>query len=170
MIEDGSFRNDLYYRLNVFPITIPPLRDRVEDIPALAEHFARQCARRLGRPAPAIPDAEMGALKQWTWPGNVRELQNVIERAVIQSPGPQLVLPLQDIQPKARRRASGAKAPAASKPATAFADAEREAILLALRESGGVIAGPSGAAARLGLRRTTLHSKMQRLGIQRPSY
>ena len=111
-----------------------------------------------------------GALKQWTWPGNIRELQNVIERAVIQSQGPQLVLPLQDIQPKARRIASRSKAPADSKPATAFVDAEREAILLALRESGGVIAGPSGAAARLGLRRTTLHSKMQRLGIQRPTY
>ena len=170
MIEDGSFRSDLFYRLNVFPITVPPLRDRVEDIPALAEHFVRQCARRLGRPAPAIPDAVTGALKQWTWPGNIRELQNVIERAVIQSQGPQLVLPLQDIQPKARRSASRSKAPAASKPATAFVDAEREAILLALRESGGVIAGPSGAAARLGLRRTTLHSKMQRLGIQRPTY
>ncbi len=170
MIEDGSFRSDLYYRLNVFPITIPPLRDRVEDIPALAEHFAQQCARRLGRPAPSIPDAVMGALKQWTWPGNIRELQNVIERAVIQSHGPQLELPLQDIQPKARRSASSSKAPATAKPATTFVDAEREAILRALRESGGVIAGPSGAAARLGLRRTTLHSKMQRLGIQRPSY
>ena len=89
---------------------------------------------------------------------------------MILSQGPQLELPLQDIQPKARRRASSSKAPAASNPPTAFVDAEREAILLALRESGGVIAGPSGAAARLGLRRTTLHSKMQRLGIQRPSY
>ena len=170
MIEDGSFRSDLYYRLNVFPITVPPLRDRVEDIPALTEHFARQCARRLGRPTPSVPDAVIGALKQWTWPGNIRELQNVIERAVIQSPGPQLVLPLQDLQPKTRRRASSAKAPATATPATTFSDAEREAILNALRESGGVIAGPSGAAARLGLRRTTLHSKMQRLGIQRPSY
>jgi formate hydrogenlyase transcriptional activator len=170
MIEDGSFRSDLYYRLNVFPITVPPLRDRVEDIPALAEHFVRQGARRLGRPAPSIPDGVIGALKQWTWPGNIRELQNVIERAVIQSQGPQLVLPLHDIQPKARRSASSSKAPATSKPATTFIDAEREAILRALKESGGVIAGPSGAAARLGLRRTTLHSKMQRLGIHRPSY
>ena len=106
----------------------------------------------------------MKALKQWRWPGNIRELQNVIERAVILSPGPDLVLPLQDIQPKAQQIASTAK------PARTFTDAERETILRALRESGGVIAGPAGAAARLGLRRTTLQSKMRRLGIQRPSY
>ena len=103
MVEEGSFRSDLYYRLNVFPITIPPLRDRVEDIPALARHFVAQCARRMGRKPPAIPDASMDALKHWKWPGNIRELQNVIERAVILSPGPTLVLPLQDIQPRSER-------------------------------------------------------------------
>jgi formate hydrogenlyase transcriptional activator len=163
MVEDGSFRSDLYYRLNVFPMTIPPLRERVEDIPALAQHFARLCSRRLGREVPSIPDQVMDALKRWSWPGNIRELQNVIERAVILS-GPSLVLPPQDVQPMARRAASSPK------PAATFEQAEREAILRALRESGGVIAGPEGAAARLGLNRTTLHSKMQRLGIQRPSY
>jgi len=105
----------------------------------------------------------MDALKRWNWPGNIRELQNVIERAVILS-GQSLVLPPQDLQPVVRRAASPAK------PVATFNQAEREAILLALRESGGVIAGPTGAAARLGLNRTTLHSKMQRLGIQRPSY
>ena len=164
MVEEGSFRRDLYYRLNVFPITVPPLRDRVEDIPALARHFVLQYSRRVGRTPPVIRDAAMKALKQWQWPGNIRELQNVIERAVILSPGPDLVLPLQDIQPKPQQIASSAK------PARTFTDAERETIIRALRESGGVIAGPGGAAARLGLRRTTLQSKMRRLGIQRPSY
>ena len=109
MVEEGSFRSDLYYRLNVFPITMPPLRDRVEDIPALARHFVQQCSRRMGRTPPVIRDAAMEALKQWQWPGNIRELQNVIERAVILSPGPDLVLPLQDIQPKAQQIASSAK-------------------------------------------------------------
>ena len=163
MVEDGSFRSDLYYRLNVFPLTIPPLRERVEDIPALADHFARLCSRRLGREVPSIPAHVMDALKRWSWPGNIRELQNVIERAVILS-GPILELPPQDVQPMARRAAPSPK------PASTFNQAEREAILRALRDSGGVIAGPTGAAARLGLNRTTLHSKMQRLGIQRPSY
>jgi formate hydrogenlyase transcriptional activator len=163
MVEDGSFRSDLYYRLNVFPITIPPLRERVDDIPALALHFARQCSRRMGREVPSIPEKVMDALKRWSWPGNIRELQNFIERAVILS-GPSLVLPPQEVQPKARRAVSSAK------PAATFHDAEREAIIRALRESGGVIGGATGAAARLGLNRTTLHSKMQRLGIQRPSY
>ncbi len=168
MIEDGSFRSDLYYRLNVFPITIPPLRERADDIPSLARHFTAQCARRLGRAAPAIPDAAMEALVRWNWPGNIRELQNVIERAVILSPGGTLVLPLQDLQPRASKTRSSPMSSA--KPATTLKDAERETILRALRESGGVIAGPTGAAARLGLQRTTLQSKMRRLGIQRPSF
>jgi formate hydrogenlyase transcriptional activator len=162
MVEDGSFRSDLYYRLNVFPIKVPPLRERVEDIPALAKHFAEKCARRLGRPVPFISDLQMTALKGWEWPGNVRELQNVIERALIVSAGHSLEVPLQDLQPKRQAAPS-------SKPAT-YQDTERETILGALRASGGVIAGPSGAAARLGLRRTTLQSKMRRLGIRRPSY
>jgi formate hydrogenlyase transcriptional activator len=164
MVEEGSFRSDLYYRLNVFPITVPPLRERAEDIPALANHFVAQCSRRMGRQAPAIPDAAVRALKEWNWPGNIRELQNVIERAVILSPDTTLVLPLQDIQPRSPRTASTPKAD------LTFHDAERDAILRALRESAGVIAGPKGAAARLGLRRTTLQSKMRRLGIRRPSY
>ena len=164
MVEEGSFRSDLYYRLNVFPITVPPLRERAEDIPALAQHFVVQCARRMGRTPPIIPDAAMEALKLWKWPGNIRELQNVIERAVILSPDTTLVLPLQDIRPRTPRAASGPKS------VVTFVDAEKEAILGALRESGGVIAGPAGAAARLGLRRTTLQSKMRRLGIRRPSF
>jgi formate hydrogenlyase transcriptional activator len=168
MIEDGSFRSDLYYRLSVFPITIPPLRERAGDIPALARHFATQCARRLGRAVLAIPETVMDALVRWKWPGNIRELQNVIERAVILSRGETLVLPQQDLQ--ARTSKTAASATSNAKPASTLKDAERETILRALRESGGVIAGPSGAAARLGLRRTTLQSKMRRLGIQRPSF
>src|SRR5688572_25721683 len=163
MVEDGSFRSDLYYRLNVFPVTIPPLRERVDDIPALALHFARLSSRRLGREVPSISEKVMDALKQGNWPGNIRELQNVIERAVILS-GPSLVLPPQDVRPIGRRAGSSAK------PVATFNEAEREAIVRALRESRGVVGGPTGAAARLGLNRTTLHSKMQRLGIQRPSY
>ena len=164
MSEDGSFRSDLYYRLSVFPITIPPLRERAGDIPALARHFAAQCARRLGRGVPEIPDTVGDALIRWKWPGNIRELQNVIERAVLLSPGATLVLPAQDLQPKTPR---GSSTP---KPRATLQDTERETILHALRESGGVIAGPAGAAARLGLRRTTLQSKMQKLGIRRPSF
>ena len=164
MVEAGSFRNDLYYRLNVFPISVPPLRERVDDIPALAHYFVRHCARRMGRSAPAISPGVMDALTRWSWPGNIRELQNVIERAVILSSGPFLVLPLQDVQPKVRGASADAKLP------TTFQEAERDAILRALRASSGVVAGPAGAAARLGLRRTTLQSKMRRLGIQRPSY
>jgi len=99
MIEDGSFRQDLFYRLNVFPIRIPPLKERVEDIAVLAKYFAEKSARRLGRPVPSISDAQMNALKGWDWPGNIRELQNVIERAVIVSTGPSLEVPLQDLQP-----------------------------------------------------------------------
>jgi len=144
---------------------MPPLRERAEDIPALALHFVNLVSRRLGRPAPSHSPAVMDALKRWTWPGNIRELQNVIERGVIQSSGPDFVLPLQDVQPKTRASAS------ASKPAaTTLKDTERDAIVRALRESGGVIAGPQGAAARLGLQRTTLQGKMRRLGIRRPSY
>ncbi len=164
MVEDGSFRSDLYYRLNVFPITIPPLRDRIEDLAALARHFAAQSARRTGRTVPVISEASMDALKSWSWPGNVRELQNVIERAVILTSGPELVLPLQDIRSRTRRLA------AVPKSAATFKDAERDTILRALRNSAGVIAGPAGAAALLGLRRTTLQSKMRKLGIRRPSF
>jgi formate hydrogenlyase transcriptional activator len=164
LVDEGSFRSDLYYRLNVFPITMPPLRDRADDIPALARHFAAQCARRMGRPVPTIPNATIEALQQWKWPGNIRELQNVIERAVILTTGPNLELPLQDLKSRVRP-----PSPESTAPAT-LGDAERDAILRALRDAAGVIAGPTGAAARLGLRRTTLHSKMRKLGIQRPSF
>jgi formate hydrogenlyase transcriptional activator len=174
MVEEGSFRSDLYYRLNVFPIEIPPLRERVQDISALARHFVAQCSRRLGRDVLTIPHDAMEALTAWNWPGNIRELQNVIERAVILSPGSKLVLPLQDIQPKTRRGVASPKPEPrpqlTPQSVSTFQDAERETILRALRESDGVVAGPTGAAARLGLRRTTLQSKMRKLGIRRPTF
>jgi formate hydrogenlyase transcriptional activator len=160
MVEDRLFRSDLYYRLNVFPIVVPPLRERAEDIPLLVRYFAQKHARRMDRRIETIPAEEMEALTHYQWPGNVRELENLIERAVILSRGPALHVPLPE------DRLSG-EALAAS-PVTLEA-AEREHILRALRDTNWVIAGPSGAAARLGMKRTTLQSRMAKLGISRPS-
>jgi formate hydrogenlyase transcriptional activator len=162
MVADGTFRADLYYRLNVFPVVLPPLRERPEDIPRLVRHFTQRFARRMGRRIEAIPSAVMEALERYPWPGNVRELQNVIERAVILSPGPSLQVPPGDLQPAATPAATPAPA------AVTLADAEREHILDALRETGWVVGGPKGAAARLGMKRSTLFKKMQKLGISRP--
>jgi formate hydrogenlyase transcriptional activator len=162
MVADGRFRSDLYYRLNVFPVVLPPLRERREDIPLLVRHFTQGFARRMGRRIESIPAAVMDALVRYSWPGNVREMQNVIERAVILSPGPSLQVPPGDLQPAATQAA----APAPE--ALTLADAEREHILGALRETGWVVGGPKGAAARLGMKRSTLFKKMQKLGISRP--
>ena len=159
MVEERLFRSDLYYRLNVFPITVPPLRERAEDIPLLVRYFAQKHARRMDRRIETIPTEEMEALTRYHWPGNVRELENLIERAVILSRGPALHVPLPE------DRLSG-DAPAAS-PVTLEA-AEREHILRTLRDTNWVIAGPNGAAARLGMKRTTLQSRMSKLGISRP--
>jgi formate hydrogenlyase transcriptional activator len=162
MVSDGRFRSDLYYRLNVFPIAVPPLRERREDIPRLVRHFTQRFARRMGRRIEAIPGPVMNALVSYPWPGNVRELQNVIERAVILSPGPALLVPLGDLQSAVTRSAEPTAA------AVTLAEAEREHILGALRETGWVVAGPKGAAARLGMKRSTLQEKMRKLGISRP--
>jgi formate hydrogenlyase transcriptional activator len=159
MVEDHLFRSDLYYRLNVFPIVVPPLRERAEDIPLLVRYFAQKHARHMDRQIETIPVEEMEALTRYHWPGNVRELENLIERAVILSRGPTLHVPLPG------DRLPG-EAPAAA-PVTLVA-AEREHILRTLRETNWVIAGPSGAAARLGIKRTTLQSRMTKLGISRP--
>jgi formate hydrogenlyase transcriptional activator len=159
MVEDRLFRSDLYYRLNVFPITVPPLRERVEDIPLLVRYFAQKYALRMDRRIETIPAEEMEALTRYHWPGNVRELENLIERAVILSRGPALHVPLPE------ERLSG-EGPSAS-PVTLEA-AEREHILRTLRDTDWVIAGPHGAAARLGMKRTTLQSRMAKLGISRP--
>ena len=160
MVADGQFRNDLYYRLNVFPIELPPLRDRRDDIPRLVRHFTQRFARRMGRRIETIPTETMDALERYSWPGNVRELQNVIERAVILSRGTSLEVPLGDLQlPVARSEPS--------EEAVTLADAEREHIVNTLRETDWVVGGPKGAAARLGMKRSTLQSKMKRLGISK---
>jgi formate hydrogenlyase transcriptional activator len=162
MVADGRFRNDLYYRLNVFPVVVPPLRERRDDIPMLARHFIQRFARRMGRRIESIPAAVLDALVRYPWPGNVREMQNVIERAVILSPGPALHIPPNDLKSGAAPADGPAGAP------VTLADAEREHILGGLRETGWVVGGPKGAAARLGMKRSTLQKKMKKLGISRP--
>ena len=166
MVADGRFREDLYYRLNVFPVVLPPLRERPDDIPRLVRHFTQRFARRMGRRVETIPSAVMEALVRYPWPGNVRELQNVIERAVILSPGPSLQVPVGDLRPSSSPLLSGGEETAARGAAT-LADAEREHILGVLRETGWVVGGPKGAAARLGMKRSTLQWKMKKLGISR---
>ena len=154
MIRQRAFRADLFYRLNVFPIRVPPLRERPEDIPVLVAHFVRRFAERQGKVIDDIPDTVMTALRHQSWPGNVRELQNVIERAVIGSSGRTLQMP------STERRLD-----ATTSPSRTLAEVEFEHILATLRAADGVIGGWNGAAARLGLSRTTLISRMQRLGI-----
>ena len=161
MVAEGRYRSDLYYRLNVFPLLLPPLRERPDDIPRLVRHFTQRFARRMGRRIETIPSEVMDALVHYPWQGNIRELQNVVERAVILSPGPSLRVPLGELQPAAAH----ANEPTAA--ATTLADAEKEHILGVLRETGWVVGGPEGAASRLGLRRSTLQWKMKKLGISR---
>jgi formate hydrogenlyase transcriptional activator len=171
MVAEGTFRSDLFYRLNVFPLQVPPLRDRHGDIPILVRYFCQKFSTRMKRRITTIPTAAMQALEEWSWPGNIRELENVIERAVIVSSGETLQLPPFQMAPPSEPvigRTVFAAAPAS--PATSFADGEREIILRALRDAEGVIGGPEGAAARLGIKRTTLQSKMRKLGIRRPTF
>jgi formate hydrogenlyase transcriptional activator len=160
MVEEGSFRSDLYYRLNIFPIEAPPLRDRPEDIPLLAWHFVRKYAQRMNKRIESILPEDMEALVRYPWPGNVRELQNIIERSVILSAGPVLHRPALPELKRAGRNALHK--------VRTLAEAEREHILQTLRETDWVIGGPEGAAAQLEVRRTTLIYKMRRLGIFRP--
>ncbi len=162
MVAEGRFRSDLYYRLNVFPLVLPPLRERRDDIPPLVRHFTQRFARRMGRRIQTIPSAVMEALVHYPWPGNIRELQNIIERAVILSPGSSLQIPLGDLPPAATQ------APVSTAAAVTLADAEREHILGVLRETNWVVGGPQGAAASLGMKRSTLLWKMKKLGISRP--
>ena len=165
MVKRGEFRSDLYYRLNVFPLLLPPLRDRREDIPALVTHFAEIFGRRMSREIETIPSDTMSALSSYQWPGNIRELQNVIERAVILSNDGVLPNPL----PVAGTQAITVVSAAALVPATTLRDSERALILRTLEKVGWVIGGPKGAAVKLGLKRTTLIHKMQKLGISRPA-
>jgi len=159
MVAAGTFRNDLYYRLNVFPIVLPPLRDRREDIPPLVRYFVQKFARRMSKPVETIPADTMAALSAYGWPGNVRELENAIERAVILTTGPALRVAASEFRERTVAPSVGA---------TTLEAAEREAILRALQESNWVLGGPQGAATRLGLKRTTLQSRLQKLGIDRP--
>ena len=160
MVKRGEFRSDLYYRLNVFPVLLPPLRGRREDIPALVTHFAEIFGRRMGKQIEHIPPETMSALSSYQWPGNIRELQNLIERAVILSNDGVLPNPLP---------AAGPQHVIISPAPTTLRDSERSLILRTLEAVGWVIGGPKGAAAKLGLKRTTLIHKMQKLGISRPS-
>jgi transcriptional regulator of aromatic amino acid metabolism len=155
--EEKKFQRDLYYRLNVFPIDVPPLRDRRDDIPLLVHYFANKYARRMGKQIESIPNETMDALSRYSWPGNIRELQNLMERAALLSTGPSLRVPLAEIL----------NDPGFSG-GNALEQAEREQILRALRESNWVVGGARGAAARLGLKRTSLAYKMDKLGISRP--
>jgi len=165
MVQERKFRADLYYRLNVFPMTLPPLRERVDDIPLLAEHFVQKFAEQQGKVIDTIPDEVMAALEYHDWPGNIRELQNVIERGVIMTAGPVLSRQTTEhLTPSevAPFRVSAVAVPVRNK---TLADAERAHIAATLRETNWVIGGPHGAAAQLGLPRTTLIARMQRLGI-----
>jgi formate hydrogenlyase transcriptional activator len=161
LVAEKKFRSDLYYRLNVFPIAVPPLRERRVDIPLLVRYFATKYARRLGKQIERISNEAMDALSQYAWPGNIRELQNLMERAVLLSPGSSLRVPLSEITPDPGVNWDGG--------GNALEQAERELIVGALRESNWVVGGASGAAVRLGLSRTTLAYKMQKLAISRAS-
>ena len=163
MVEQQKFREDLFYRLNVFPIYVPALRERSEDIPLLVNHFVKRFARRMNRTIETIPAETMAALTRYPWPGNIRELQNLIERAVILSHGPVLQVPLQDLDNRtALRRDNG-------KDQTLEA-AERAHILAILKETRWVLAGARGAAVRLGMNRSTLQFRLKKLGIVRARY
>jgi formate hydrogenlyase transcriptional activator len=157
MIEDYCFRADLYYRINVFPISLPPLRDRPEDIPELVRHFVAKCSEHMNKPVLIVPPETMAAMVSYSWPGNVRELQNVVERGVIISQGPIFQLDLDQLQDRRSTHSSSART---------LDDATRNHILRTLEEANWVIGGRHGAAWRLGIPRTTLIAKMRRLGIE----
>jgi len=165
-MAEHEFRSDLFYRLSVFPIRVPPLRERREDIPLLIRYFVHKFAMRMDRHIETIPKETMKALTEWSWPGNVRELENLMERSVILSDGNALRVPLVELRGEPR----AAAAQPASTPDHSLDNAERQHILRILRETHGVLSGPDGAAHRLGLKRTTLQSKMQRLKITRHDY
>jgi transcriptional regulator with GAF, ATPase, and Fis domain len=177
-VSDRAFREDLFYRLSVFPIRVPPLRERADDIPLLARHLAAQCARCIGKRMTGITQDALEALASYRWPGNVRELQNVIERAVIFASEGLVtadhisldrltapVLPATSAPDGPKTETATRPSPEGSPPT--LADAERVAIIGALRQSEGRVSGPGGAAVRLGLKPTTLHAKMKKLGVRR---
>jgi formate hydrogenlyase transcriptional activator len=157
LVGAQKFRSDLFYRLNVFPVQVPPLRERREDIPLLVRHFVQQYARQMNKAIETIPTEAMNALLHYHWPGNIRELQNLMERAVILSPGPVLKIPLADVQESPAR--------AVTSGIGTLDEAERKHIIDALEATHWVVGGAKGAAALLGMKRTTLQSRMEKLGI-----
>lgn len=161
MVEEQKFRSDLYYRLKVFPISVPSLRERPEDIARLVRHFAQKFGTRMKKRIQTVPSQAMQAMQAYPWPGNVRELENFIERAVILSSGTDLAVPLSELK--------ASNLPSINPAIGTLEEAEREHILKALRDTKWILSGPAGAAAKLGMKRTTLHSKMRKLGIVRPS-
>jgi formate hydrogenlyase transcriptional activator len=162
MVEAQRFRADLFYRLNVFPIHLPPLRERVEDIPLLVRHFVQHFARRMNRTIETISSDTMESLVRYQWPGNIRELENVMERAVILSSGPVLKVPLEDLRDRvAPGQVNGTH--------RTLEEAERAHILATVKETKWVLSGPRGAATRLGMNRSTLQFRMKKLGIVRPA-
>src|SRR5258705_1136068 len=174
LVAEKAFRSDLYYRLNVFPIQVPALRERREDIPALVRYFVQKYARRMNRTIQYVPADAMDALVNYSWPGNVRELENFIERAVLLSPGKELRVPMSELRASmmnsdnsAASAAIGAFVPPGTSIAT-LEDAERQHILRALRQTEWRVAGVKGAAEGLGMKRTTLQARMRKLGIRRP--
>jgi DNA-binding NtrC family response regulator len=156
-IAEGAFRQDLYYRLNVFPIQVPPLRERGEDIPLLVWRFVDEFSKSFGKRVEVIPRENMAALQRYSWPGNIRELRNVVERAMIVAEGPQLTIPIP------------AQTAASVRRSDRLADVEREHVMSVVETCGWRIRGVGGAAERLGLRPTTLETRMAKLGIRRPS-
>jgi formate hydrogenlyase transcriptional activator len=171
MVDEQKFRSDLYYRLNVFPVRIPALRERKDDIPSLVLHFLQQFSRANNRVIDTIPSETMEALVRYHWPGNIRELQNVIERAVIITKGTVLNVALGELQPD-RIRSASQPAPIGTPTDLGnlqgvLEETERTHIFRALQASNGLITGPNGAAARLGIKRSTLQLRMQKLGIRR---
>ena len=160
MILEGRFRSDLYYRLNVFPIRIPPLRERPEDIPSLVWHFVSQAASRMNKMIESVAAETMEALMRYSWPGNVRQLENILERAVILNPGPVLKVPLGDLRSPVGPCEDAGRC-------QTLEEVERKHILATLKQTGGIVSGPKGAAARLGIKRSTLHFRMKKLGIVR---
>jgi len=168
MVGRKQFRGDLYYRLNVFPIVLPPLRERREDIGLLVSHFVEVFARRMGKRIGSIPKETLDAFNSYGWPGNVRELQNLIERSVIRSDHGVLANPFPQFDTNSVGAGATNSNPVVGTPSQPFSDSQRAWILHALHATGWMIGGPRGAAARLGLKRTTLISKMKKLGISRP--
>src|SRR5262249_16193791 len=161
LVADKQFRSDLYYRLNVFPIEVPPLRERTGDIPLLVRHFVQYFARQMNREIETIPSETMQALTRYSWPANIRPLQNLMERAVILSAGPVLEVPLGGLH-------TPSTAGVGSRNHGTLEEAERALILATVKETGWVLSGPRGAATRLGVNRSTLQFRMKKLGISRP--